>query len=139
MKKVLLVLVALALIMGFSSCKNDKLGYTLTVSGDVNVLDSAVVTKVYKVFTNETTFTLDKQLEILKDEEVAADIKNYVNSEIPLPEKTLKKLLGIKGDVLSYYIYVIGYVKDTASGLRVDVDRTFSKNWDKPLPDKPKP
>jgi hypothetical protein len=86
MKKVLLVLVALALVMGFSSCKNDKLGYTITVSGDVNVLDSAVVTKVYKVFTNETAITLSKDLEILKDEEVAKDIENYVKQEIPLPE-----------------------------------------------------
>jgi hypothetical protein len=125
--------------MGFSACKNDKLGYTITVSGDVNVLDSAVVTKVYKVFTNETTINLNKNLEILKDEEVAKDIENYVKSEIPLPEKTLKKLLGIKGDVLSYYIYVIGYVKEKGTGITIDIDKTFSKNWDKPVPDRPKP
>jgi hypothetical protein len=133
MKKILLVLTILGL--GFTSChsNNPKLEYNLTVSGDVNVLDSTIVTKVYRVFSN-----LPKDFEVIQNDSVVTEFGDYIQSDEIISDELIKELIGIPEDVLAYYIYVVGYIIEPNTGLKLEVDKSFSLNWDdQPLPDKP--
>jgi hypothetical protein len=145
MKKILLLL---CLLVSFASCgKSDpdntkKLEYELTVSGDINLLDSTVVAKIYRVFTNDTTkLQLDDTIYV-QDDELAQLVVNSLKATDSISEDPSS----LEGDVLfrispelyAYYIYIIGYVKDSSTGIIFEIDKKFVKNWgDKPIPVKP--